>query len=133
MEQTGRERERGGERESQMKANKEAKKEVARSKAYAMDEVYKELETPEGERTSLEQQRRETNWPNVIVDIYMLPELPSWACEISRVQTDQNDTVAPLSGANSSSGTKGPSININVHHNPNNVRKGGGGKSLVRF
>ena len=31
-------------------ANKEAKKEVARSKAHAMDEVYKELETPEGER-----------------------------------------------------------------------------------
>ena len=28
---------------------------------------------------------------------------------------------------------KGPSININVHHNPNNVRKGGGGKSLVRI
>ena len=23
--------------------------------------------------------------------------------------------------------TKGPSININVHRNPNNVRKGGGG------
>ena len=31
-------------------ANNEAKKEVARSKAQAMDEVYKELETPEGER-----------------------------------------------------------------------------------
>ena len=30
--------------------NKEAKKDVARSKAHAMDEVYKELETPEGER-----------------------------------------------------------------------------------
>ena len=29
---------------------------------------------------------------------------------------------------------KGPSININVHHNPNNVRKGGGGgKRLVRI
>ena len=31
-------------------ANKEAKKEVARAKAHAMDEVYKELVTPEGER-----------------------------------------------------------------------------------
>ena len=31
-------------------AYKEAKKEVARSKAHAMDEVYKELETPEGKR-----------------------------------------------------------------------------------
>ena len=31
-------------------ANKEAKKETARSKAHAMDEVYTELETPEGER-----------------------------------------------------------------------------------
>ena len=62
MEQTGREREGGGgEMESQMKAHKEAKKEVARSKAYAMDDVYKELDTTEGERTSLEQQRRETN------------------------------------------------------------------------
>ena len=30
--------------------NKEAKKEVARSKAHAMDEVYNELDTPEGER-----------------------------------------------------------------------------------
>ena len=33
-----------------MQANKEAKKTVARSKAHAMDDVYKELETPEGER-----------------------------------------------------------------------------------
>ena len=33
-----------------MRANKEAKKEVARSKAHAMDEVYKELETPKGVR-----------------------------------------------------------------------------------
>ena len=31
-------------------SNKEAKKEVARSKAHAMDEVCKELETQEGER-----------------------------------------------------------------------------------
>ena len=31
-------------------ANTEAKKVVARSKAHAMDDVYKELETPEGER-----------------------------------------------------------------------------------
>ena len=31
-------------------ANKATKKEVAISKAHAMDEVYKELETPEGER-----------------------------------------------------------------------------------
>ena len=29
--------------------------------------------------------------------------------------------------------TKGPSININVHRNPNNVRKGGGDKGLVRI
>ena len=28
---------------------------------------------------------------------------------------------------------KGPSIHINVHRNPNNVRKGGGGKCLVRI
>ena len=28
---------------------------------------------------------------------------------------------------------KGPSININVHRNPNNVMKGGGGKCLVRI
>ena len=28
---------------------------------------------------------------------------------------------------------KGPSININVHHNPNNVRKGGGVKALFGF
>ena len=39
---------RQGERDIYRRANKEAKKEVARSKA--MDEVYKELETPEGER-----------------------------------------------------------------------------------
>ena len=38
------------ERDIYRQANKEAKKEVARSKAHAMDEVYKELETPEGER-----------------------------------------------------------------------------------
>ncbi len=31
-------------------ANKAAKKEVAISKAHPLDEVYKELETPEGER-----------------------------------------------------------------------------------
>ena len=41
-------------RERHLKAskqgNKKAKKEVARSKAHAMDEVYKELETPKGER-----------------------------------------------------------------------------------
>ena len=30
-------------------------------------------------------------------------------------------------------GGKGPSININVHRNPYNVRKGGGGKCLVRI
>ena len=30
-----------------MQANDEAKKEVARSKVHAMEEVYKELETPE--------------------------------------------------------------------------------------
>ena len=36
------------ERDIYRRANKEAKKEVARSKAHAMDEVYKELETPEG-------------------------------------------------------------------------------------
>ena len=29
--------------------------------------------------------------------------------------------------------TKGLSININVHRNPNNVRKGEGGKGLVRI
>ena len=28
---------------------------------------------------------------------------------------------------------KGPSINIDVHRNHNNVRKGGGGKCLVRI
>ena len=28
---------------------------------------------------------------------------------------------------------KGPSINSNVHRNPSNVRKGGGGKCLVRI
>ena len=33
-----------------MQANKGANKEVAKSKAHAMDEVYKELETLEGER-----------------------------------------------------------------------------------
>ena len=33
-----------------MQANKETKTTVARSKAHAMDEVHKELETPEGER-----------------------------------------------------------------------------------
>ena len=38
------------ERDIYRQANKEAKKEVARSKAHAMDEVYKELETREGER-----------------------------------------------------------------------------------
>ena len=38
------------ERDIYRQAKKEAKKEVARSKAHAMDEVYKELETPEGER-----------------------------------------------------------------------------------
>ena len=38
------------ERDIYRQANKEAKKEVASSKAHAMDEVYKELETPEGER-----------------------------------------------------------------------------------
>ena len=42
------------ERDIYRQANKEAKKEVARSKARAMDEVYKELETPEGERRSIE-------------------------------------------------------------------------------
>ena len=38
------------ERDIYRRANKEANKEVARSKAHAMDEVYKKLETPEGER-----------------------------------------------------------------------------------
>ena len=38
------------ERDIYRQANKEAQKEVAISKAHAMDEVYKELETPEGER-----------------------------------------------------------------------------------
>ena len=38
------------ERDIYRQANKEAKKEIARSKAHAMDELYKELETPEGER-----------------------------------------------------------------------------------
>ena len=38
------------ERDIYRQANKAAKKEVAISKAHAMDEVYKELETPEGER-----------------------------------------------------------------------------------
>ena len=33
-----------------MHANKDAKKEVATSKAHTMDEVYKEFQTPEGER-----------------------------------------------------------------------------------
>ena len=42
----GRQEERGIYRQE----NKAAKKEVAISKAHAMDEVYKELETPEGER-----------------------------------------------------------------------------------
>ena len=40
----------GRERESYRQANKDANKEVARSKAHAMDEVYKELETSEEER-----------------------------------------------------------------------------------
>ena len=43
--------ERPEERDIYRQANKEAKKEVARSKAHAMDEVYKELETPEAVRT----------------------------------------------------------------------------------
>ena len=38
------------ERVIHMQANKAAKKEVAISKAHALDEVHKELETPEGER-----------------------------------------------------------------------------------
>ena len=38
------------ERDIYRQANKEATKEVAISKAHAMDEVYKELEKPEGER-----------------------------------------------------------------------------------
>ena len=38
------------ERDIYRQANKEANKEVARSRAPAMDEVYKEVETPEGER-----------------------------------------------------------------------------------
>ena len=38
------------ERDIYRQANKEAQKVVAISKAHAMDEVYKELETPEGER-----------------------------------------------------------------------------------
>ena len=46
----GRIRKAGRERHIYRQANKVAKKEVARSKAHAMDEVYKELETPEGER-----------------------------------------------------------------------------------
>ena len=46
----GRIRKAGRERDIYRQANKEAKKEVARSKAPSMDEVYKELETPEGER-----------------------------------------------------------------------------------
>ena len=41
---------RQGERDIYRQANKEVKKEVARSKVHAMDEVYKDLETPEGER-----------------------------------------------------------------------------------
>ena len=45
---SGRQEER--ERDIYSRANKEAQKEIARSKAHAMDEVYKELETPEGER-----------------------------------------------------------------------------------
>ena len=28
---------------------------------------------------------------------------------------------------------KGPSININVHRNPNNLGRGGGGKCIVRI
>ena len=36
-------------RDSYRQANKAAKKEVARSKAHAMDDIYKELETTEGE------------------------------------------------------------------------------------
>ena len=39
----------GRERDNYMQANNEAKKEVARSKVHAMDEVYNELETPERE------------------------------------------------------------------------------------
>ena len=46
----GRNRKAGRERCIYRQANKEAKKEVARSKAHVMDEVYTELETPEGER-----------------------------------------------------------------------------------
>ena len=42
----------GRERYIYRQANKEAKKEVARSKAHAMDEVNKELEAPEGERNN---------------------------------------------------------------------------------
>ena len=38
------------ERNIYRQANKAAKKEVAISKAHAMDEVFNELETPEGER-----------------------------------------------------------------------------------
>ena len=37
------------ERDIYRQANKETKKEVARSKAHAMGEVYNELETPEGD------------------------------------------------------------------------------------
>ena len=37
-------------KESYRQANNEAKKEVEISKAHAMDEVYNELETPEGEQ-----------------------------------------------------------------------------------
>ena len=38
------------ERDIYRRANKEAKKQLARSKAHAMDEVFRELETQEGER-----------------------------------------------------------------------------------
>ena len=46
----GRIRKVGRERDIYRQANTEEMKEVAISKAHVMNEVYKELETPEGER-----------------------------------------------------------------------------------
>ena len=40
-------------RDSYLQTNKEATKEVVRPKTQIMDEVYKELETPEGQNTFL--------------------------------------------------------------------------------
>ena len=67
---SGRQEERGIYR----RANKEAKKELARSKAHAMDEVYIELETSEGERKIYRKQRLETNLPKNFTQIRQIKD-----------------------------------------------------------